>query len=523
MHQNYYFLRQLSGALQQRIQGMELATCFSQQKNEMVLGFCNPSEEFYIKAVLLQEGSYLAFPEQFHRARRNSVDLFTDLIGKQVLSIVQHQNERSFHILFDEGWALMFKMHGNRANLILFDPQEQPADLFNNQLRNDWDINLAAADRTLQPTLQDFEVTQGAVKKIYPTLGPLPLLYLQEHGYDQANLRKQWEMLQKLIGLLEHPENFYIVELEEQVRLSLLPIGTLLYTLNDPIEAANKFAQEWSRVYYTERERSVVVRHLLQKKHRTESYIQKAEEKLKDFTENSRFEEVANILMANLHQVPPRAKVVSLYDFYKDQPIDIKLKEDLSPQKNAENLYRKAKNQKIELNRIQQTIDAKWAELEKTEQQLATLQNSTDIKALRKFIKDSGLQVEKEQEQVSMPFKKFEWQGFDILVGKNAAANDELTQRYAYKEDLWLHARDVSGSHVILKYKPGQPFPQPVIEKAAQLAAYYSKRKTDTLCPVIYTPKKWVRKPKGSPPGAVAVDKENVLMVTPKAFDDTTE
>ncbi|MEQ8810389.1 MAG: hypothetical protein RIE59_15060, partial [Imperialibacter sp.] len=77
------------------------------------------------------------------------------------------------------------------------------------------------------------------------------------------------------------------------------------------------------------------------------------------------------------------------------------------------------------------------------------------------------------------------------------------------------HAKDVPGSHVVLKWRAGQNFPKPVIEQAAALAAYYSKRKTDTLCPVIFTPKKWVRKPKGAHPGAVIVEREEVIMVEP--------
>ncbi|MEL7006397.1 MAG: NFACT RNA binding domain-containing protein, partial [Bacteroidota bacterium] len=104
---------------------------------------------------------------------------------------------------------------------------------------------------------------------------------------------------------------------------------------------------------------------------------------------------------------------------------------------------------------------------------------------------------------------------FDIYIGKNARANDELLRKYAFKEDLWLHAKDVSGSHVLVKHKAAKPFGAPVIEKAAQLAAYYSKRKNDTLCPVIYTPRKFVRKRKNDPPGAVVVEKEKVLLVEP--------
>ena len=105
---------------------------------------------------------------------------------------------------------------------------------------------------------------------------------------------------------------------------------------------------------------------------------------------------------------------------------------------------------------------------------------------------------------------------FRIWVGKDAASNDELTLKYAHKEDLWLHAKDVAGAHVIIKFQAGKKFPKDVVERAAELAAYNSKRKNDTLCPVAFTPKKFVRKRKGDPPGAVVVEREEVMMVVPK-------
>ena len=102
------------------------------------------------------------------------------------------------------------------------------------------------------------------------------------------------------------------------------------------------------------------------------------------------------------------------------------------------------------------------------------------------------------------------------MLGKNAKANDELTLKVARKNDLWLHAKDVAGSHVIIRQKPGQNYPKHIIEKAASIAAANSKRKTDTLCPVIFTEKKFVRKIKGAPAGQVIVEKEEVVMVKPE-------
>ena len=108
-----------------------------------------------------------------------------------------------------------------------------------------------------------------------------------------------------------------------------------------------------------------------------------------------------------------------------------------------------------------------------------------------------------------------EFHGFKIWIGKNAQHNDTLTLKHTFKDDLWLHAKDVAGSHVVIKYQSGKPFPKEVIERAAQLAAYHSKRKTDTLCPVAYTSKKFVRKRKGDPAGAVVVEREDVILVEP--------
>ena len=98
-------------------------------------------------------------------------------------------------------------------------------------------------------------------------------------------------------------------------------------------------------------------------------------------------------------------------------------------------------------------------------------------------------------------------------MGKNAKSNDELTLKHSYKEDLWLHAKDVPGSHVLIKHQAGKTIPISVIERAAGFAAYYSKRKTDTLVPVIYTPAKHVRKKKGAAPGQVFVAQEKVMMI----------
>ncbi|MEM7038947.1 MAG: NFACT RNA binding domain-containing protein [Bacteroidota bacterium] len=114
------------------------------------------------------------------------------------------------------------------------------------------------------------------------------------------------------------------------------------------------------------------------------------------------------------------------------------------------------------------------------------------------------------------PFLEFHHLGYTILVGKNARQNDRLTFQFSKKTDIWMHARDAHGSHVIVRNPSGRDLPTPVLEYAAALAAHHSKRKSEQLVPVQYAPRKFIRKVKNGAPGKVIVEREKVVMVEPR-------
>jgi predicted ribosome quality control (RQC) complex YloA/Tae2 family protein len=187
----------------------------------------------------------------------------------------------------------------------------------------------------------------------------------------------------------------------------------------------------------------------------------------------------------------------------------------MTPQKLAENYYRKAKNQKLEIQQLEENLQAKDLNLKNIKKRLEEIERINSIKILRQYVKEHNLIKEVQEEEETLPYKELLFEGYQILIGKNARSNDTLIQKFAKKDDLWLHAKDSSGSHVVVKQKGNQNFPKNVIEKAAELAAYHSKQKNDTFCPVIYTPRKFIRKIKGAAPGAVKVEKEKVIIVKP--------
>lgn len=536
MQTNYYFLKKLSTQIavnlhanwrlgfaneninQPKDKAMCLKVCFSQNKDELVLGFANDSEEFYIKAVLDSSFTCLAFPNDFARAKRNSIDLFANLIDLRVLNVVQYVNERCFVLEFEQNYRLLFKMHGRRSNIVLFENQDFVIG-FHKKLVQDQEIKIEQLDRPIAQTYDAFQHENGDWKKLFPTFGAEIGNYLHHKNIKSLSLENQWTLIEETLQILENPV-FYVFKEDLEVQFSLLPTNTEnIAESTNPIEAVNAFYYNFNKISYLDKEKRDALKDLQKRSKQVQTYLDKNLERLMVLEDGSQNEETANILMANLHQIPANVSSIELYDFYKDQNRVFKLKKELSPQKNAENFYRKAKNEKIEVQTLQKNLELKEKELEEINQHLENITQFENLKELRKYLRDNKLiKVDKSENPQETLFKKFQFQGWDIWIGKNAKNNDLLTQKYAFKDDLWLHAKDVSGSHVIIKYQSGKTFPSDVIAKAASLAAYYSKRSNDTLCPVLYTPKKYVRKTKDLTEGQVLVEKEEVIMVVPEKF-----
>ncbi|HNU43330.1 MAG TPA: NFACT RNA binding domain-containing protein [Cyclobacteriaceae bacterium] len=508
MHNNYYFLKQLGKQLHQKLSGYRVVACFSQNKDELILEFNNTHESFFLKASLQSTFCCLSFPDQFNRARKNSIDLFTEIILKPVKQIYHFDNERCLAMELEDQLTVLFKMHGNRANVILFYAGVAKS-IFRGHLKQDLTLSLIELNRPLDFSESVFWKHQADLPVYYFTFGKLVWQYWKGKTTELPQ-KDLWPAFCQLIQALESP-TYYLVENSNNLHLSLLPVGHVLKQFDNPLEALNSFfaAYVYQQAFTSRKQQQTTTLHNQIKA--GQNYIKKNQQKLTELQHDTHYQLWGDLLMANLHQLTSGLSQTTLISFYDHQPITIKLKPELSPQKNAEIFYRKAKNQQIEINQLKRTIELKTRELQKLNQQLADVEKTTDLKQL----KQPASQTPKSKNEI-LPYHEFEHKGFRIWVGRNAEANDVLTLKLAYKEDLWLHAKDVAGSHVLIKHQAGKKFPKDVIERAAQLAAYNSKRKTDSLCPVIVTSKKFVRKRKGDPAGAVVVEKEQVILVAPK-------
>lgn len=518
MHHNYHFLKQLSQSLKTVLVGKHLLEAFSQNKDELVLGFSNAQhEEIYIRATLTLDFACLNISDEFHRAKRNSVNLFDEIMDLEVLDVIQSKNERSIRIVLTKNYTLLFKLFGNRSNVILFHQQEL-VSVFNNNFEADYNISLANQDREIDQSREAFEKVEGEVKTIFPTFGKPIQQYLNAYNYEELELAVKWGVIQDLLAEFEDGK-YYITEYNGKIILSLIEIGNVLEVCTEPMAALNVFYRTFSREFYLNREKEQLTNELTKKLNKSLKYVKSNEKNLDKLINAASPKEIADVLMANLHAIPQNSTQAELFNFYTNENIKIKLNKELSPQKNAERYYRKSKNQSKEIQQLENNILAKQELIEMLENQLQELVEIENYKEFKQFQKDQNLGKQAKKQDTAPLFKNYLFEGYKVWVGRNSRNNDELTQRYAHKNDFWLHAKDVSGSHVVIKHKAGQTIPNSVIEKAASLAAYYSKRKTDSLCPVTVTEKKYVRKVKGAPAGAVMVDREKVIMVEPRDFE----
>lgn len=126
----------------------------------------------------------------------------------------------------------------------------------------------------------------------------------------------------------------------------------------------------------------------------------------------------------------------------------------------------------------------------------------------------AGTPSKRKQDQAKPPYRTFlASSGARILVGRNAEKNDELTLHVARPRDLWLHAKNRKGSHVVVPLAKGAVCSPEVLAEAAHLAAHFSDAREEDLVEIQHTPRRYVRKPRKSPPGLVVLDREKVMLL----------
>lgn len=250
--------------------------------------------------------------------------------------------------------------------------------------------------------------------------------------------------------------------------------------------------------------------------------VKKLNQQLEDAAKADYYRIRGEILTTYLGKLTAGMTEITLPNFYDDnKPLKIKLDPELSPSRNAQKYFTKYDKLKTSVDYVKEQLKLTNDEINylvNIESQI-DLASPADIQEIRLELQQQGYIKQKRQKskkrrkvRVSKPEEFHTSNGTTVLVGKNNLQNDRLSFKIANKNDIWLHVKDIPGSHVIIR--DSDPDEQTLLE-AAQLAAYFSKGRNSDNVPVDYLSAKRLHKPNGAKPGFVIFTGQKTLYVTP--------
>ena len=247
-------------------------------------------------------------------------------------------------------------------------------------------------------------------------------------------------------------------------------------------------------------------------------------ETLVDAENSQQYMIYGELLTAYLHLVKKGMKEITVMNYYDESGGEITIQLDplKTPSENAKayfTKYNKGKKAKIVVKEQLETAEMEKLYFEGLLQQMETA-SPKDIEEIKEELEEGGYirarqrrgqrKTSKQNPELEKYYSK---DGTLILVGKNNKQNDYLTTKVARKDEIWLHTKDIPGSHVVIRSE--QPSESTILE-AAEIAAYFSKARNSSSVPVDFTKVKYVRKPSGAKPGFVIYDHQQTVYVTPK-------
>lgn len=226
----------------------------------------------------------------------------------------------------------------------------------------------------------------------------------------------------------------------------------------------------------------------------------------------------ADLLLANLARVQPGAERVTAFD-EEGRKVRLRVDPALKPHEYAAQLYEEARRRSRAEERLPELLARAGAEIARWESAVAAAERGEPPEWLEAALaraeqRDARAAPARKAER--LPYRVYRTSGgIEVRVGKTSKDNDVLTLRHAAHDDVWLHARQVPGSHVVLRWSEEGAPPARDLEEAASLAALHSKARSSGTVAVDWTRRKYVRKPRGAPPGRVLVSQAKTIFVAP--------
>jgi len=293
-------------------------------------------------------------------------------------------------------------------------------------------------------------------------------------------------------------------------------VGEPFTSLSDLLDTYYKDKAERDRV---KQQASELIRRVENELQKNRHKLKKQEKELLATDNAEEFRQKGELLTTFLHQVPNDQDQVTLDNYYTNQPITIALDKALTPSQNAQRYFKRYQKLKEAVKYLTELIEETKATILYLESVETVLNQAglEEIAEIREELIQTGFIRRRQREKIQKRKKPEQYLASDgktiIYVGRNNLQNEELTFKMARKEELWFHAKDIPGSHVVIS---GNLDPSDEVKTdAAELAAYFSKGRLSNLVQVDMIEVKKLNKPSGGKPGFVTYTGQKTLRVTP--------
>jgi predicted ribosome quality control (RQC) complex YloA/Tae2 family protein len=297
------------------------------------------------------------------------------------------------------------------------------------------------------------------------------------------------------------------------------------------VKSFSTLSEMLDRFYFGKAERDRVKqqgndieRLIINEKEKNEKKIEKLENTLKEAEKAEQLQRFGELLTANLYAAKKGMKEIEVIDYYDEMggTVAILLDPRKTPSENAQKYFSKYQKAKNSVSIVIEQIEKAREEVFYFENLLQQVQSASpkDIQEIREELIEGGyIRDRKKRNAKKISNAKpildhyLSSDGTELIVGKNNKQNDYLTNKLAARDEIWLHTKDIPGSHVVIRSKDPS---EGTIHEAANLAAYFSKARNSSSVPVDYTKVRYVKKPNGAKPGFVIYDNQQTVYVTPE-------
>ncbi len=499
MHNNAFILSRYAEFLKKHCLDHTLLECVSTSPTDIHLRFENG---FYLSIRFYKQHTFFILPEVSHFPKKNVLVQFKSIVGKTIDNIKGYTYDRRIALTFGDQ-SLHIQCFGRRSGILLVQ---------NNTVTDHFKTVQPPTTFTYEDKMISFTSSPTDFKQDNPFVTDEMISDLTQSAFFSAD--NQSQLWQSFIDKLSSKPIAICKSSVDAYTLTVYPAESTLTQYTDIGDAMHDFGKLYMGHDRLSSLKSNLISQINKELKKLNARKTKIEKHINKIANGDTLKQQADVIMANLHAIPPKAKSVELFDFYQNKTVTIPLKENLTAQKNAERCYQKSKNVHVEIKHNKKLLSGVNNQIENLSADKKRIEETDDFRKLQAYNKGQSKKEAVKKSNHQLPYRSYAFKGFDIWVGKSAKHNDALL-KLAHKNDLWFHARGVAGSHVLLKNVEQKTVSTDVLEYAASLAARYSKNQHESLAAVIYTSPKYVRKFKGALPGQVRVDREEVVLVAP--------